>query len=199
MTNLAATIAKNPQLIKAEIQNLTQDIEVNLGSSILYAFSPVAKIELLNNGNYLITITDKNGTTTGEIPTFSDESIETIISKYFQEHPIVTNEIERHNQSNVAHQDIRNLINAAIARIPTKLSDLENDIFDEFNFIKNFKQMLVPYNSRFEFPNIPPEDKRDMIFWDRSTDDLYLFGLGGTLTYTSIGLANQDTIYGGSA
>lgn len=36
-------------------------------SGIIYAYSPTAKIELLPNGNYLITITDKNGTTTAEI------------------------------------------------------------------------------------------------------------------------------------
>ena len=184
--------------LKAQMNILDQDIEVDLKSSIIYAFSPVAKIQLLNNGYYRITITDKNGTTTGEIPTFSNENIERIIAQYFQEHPAASSQIELHNQSNLAHQDIRNLILAAIAKIPTKLSDLENDIFNE-KYIKNFKQMLIPYNSRFEFPNIPSEDKRDMIFWDKSTNDLYLFGLDNSLTYTSIGLANSDTVFGGQA
>lgn len=44
-------------------------------SGIIYAYSPSAKIERLDNGNYLITITDKDGTTTAEIYN-NDSSIE---------------------------------------------------------------------------------------------------------------------------
>jgi hypothetical protein len=38
-----------------------------------------------------------------------------------------------------------------------------------------------------------------MIFVDSSTGDMYVFGLGGTAAYTSIGVSDQDTIYGGSS
>ena len=68
--------------ILAQLQELKQDIEVRLDSSIIYAFSPFASVEELENGNYLITITDKNGTTTAQIPVVSKENIDYIINQY---------------------------------------------------------------------------------------------------------------------
>ena len=197
MVTLYANVNSTVQSIPAEIQSLTQDIEVDFGSSILNVFSPTAKIEMMQNGNFLVTITDKNGTTTAEIPSFSDESLNTIISQYFQNNPIVENLIQAHNQSNVAHQDIRNLITSAIENIniPHNVSELINDQ----KYIKSFKELLRPYNSYFEFPNIPPQSQRDMIFLDKSTGDMYVFGLNNSLTYSSIGMASNDVVYGGNS
>lgn len=183
------------QNIKTQINVLDQDIEVDLKSSIIYAFSPVAKIQLLNNGYYKITITDKNGTTVGEIPTFSNDNIERIIAQYFQEHPATSQQVELHNQSNLAHQDIRNLIQNAINNIPIKISDLQNDV----GYITNFKDMIIRYNTFYDFPNLPSAQERDMIFLDKSTGDMYLFGINDSLTYTSIGISSQDYIYGGDS
>lgn len=197
MVTLHADVSNRTQNIQAEIQQLTQDIEVDFGSSILNVFSPTARVDELQNGNFLITITDKNGTTTAEVPSFSDQSLNSIISQYFQNNPIVENLIQAHNQSNVAHQDIRNLIASAIdnIHIPQNISELINDQ----RYIKNFKELLRPYNSYFEFPNIPPQSQRDMIFLDKSTNDMYVFGLNNSLTYTSIGMASNDIVYGGNS
>ena len=195
--NIPAEIQSLTQDVSAEIQSLTQDIEVDFESGILNIFSPTAKVERLQNGNYLITITDKKGTTTAEIPSFSDESLNTIITQYLQNNPIVESLITAHNQSNVAHQDIRNLIISAIENIniPHNISELINDQ----KYIKNFKELLRPYNSYFEFPNIPPQSQKDMIFLDKSTGDMYVFGLNNSLTYSSIGIASNDVIYGGNS
>lgn len=181
--------------LNAEIQQLNKGIDVDFGSSILFAFSPIAKVEQLANGDYLITITDKNGTTTALIPTVTYENIDNIITRYFSQHSILTDAIQAHNESELAHEDLRNLITAAINRIPQNISQLNNDL----NYVKSFKEMIVSYNSYFQFPNIPPESQRDKIFLDKSTNDLYVFGLGNSLTYTSIGLANDDIIYGGDS
>lgn len=181
--------------ILAQLQELKQDIEVKLDSSIIYAFSPSASVEELENGNYLITITDKNGTTTAQIPVVSKENIDYIINQYFQQNPIIQQYIHLHNISNQAHNDIRTLIQNAINQIPTKISDLQNDV----NYILNFKDLIKKYPSYYNFPNIPPDDEKDMIFLDESTGDMFVFGLNDTLTYTSIGLSNQDSIYGGNS
>ena len=193
--NIEAEVNKKTINVPVEIQSLTQDIEVNFASSIIYAFSPVATIEELQNGNYLITITDKNGTTTGEIPVVTKENIDKIITQYFHENPIIENYIQEHNIFNTAHQDIRQLIQQAIASIPTRVSELQNDS----NYIKNFKDLLVEYESYYDFPNVPSEEERNMIFLDKSTKDMYVFGLNNSLTYSSIGIANQDYIYGGDS
>lgn len=193
--NLNAQVNKLTRNIQAQINVLDQDIEVGFASSIIYAFSPIANIIQLYNGNYLITITDKNGTTTAEIPVVTKENIDLIISQYFAENPVLEQYINQHNISEQAHEDIRLLIQNAISSIPTKISDLE----DDSDFIKNFKELLVQYPTYWDFPNIPQEKDRDMIFLDKSTGDMYVFGLNNTLAYTSIGVSNQDTIYGGDA
>lgn len=91
--DIEAEINKRTIDIPIEMQSLTQDIEVNFASSIIYAFSPTATIEELQNGNYLITITDKNGTTTCEIPIIQEETIGALINDYVQQHPIFLHSI----------------------------------------------------------------------------------------------------------
>lgn len=56
--------------------------------------------------------------------------------------------------------------------------------------------LVSEYETFYAFPNI---GKRDRIYMDRSTGDLYLYGVGGRSVYTSIGIANGDTIFGGNA
>lgn len=194
--NIQAEVSQRTYNVPVEVNTLLQDIEVDLSSSIIYAFSPTAKVERMQDGdNYLITITDKNGTTTAIVPIIDDENIDRVINQYFQEHPIIQQLIQQHNISAQAHQDIRNLINQAIGMIPTKVSQLRNDK----KYISNFKELLVIYPSYREFPNIPPETERNMIFLDKSTGDMFVFGLNNNLTYTSIGISNQDNIYGGDS
>lgn len=194
--NIQAEVSQRTYNVPVEVNTLLQDIEVDLSSSIIYAFSPTAKVERMQDGdNYLITITDKNGTTTAIVPIIDDENIDRVINQYFQEHPIIQQLIQQHNISAQAHQDIRNLINQAIGMIPTKVSQLRNDK----KYISNFKELLVIYPSYWEFPNIPPETERNMIFLDSSTGDMFVFGLNNNLTYTSIGISNQDDIYGGDS
>lgn len=193
--NVNAEVNKLTRNIRAEVNILDQDIEVGFASSIIYAFSPIAKVQLLQNGNYLITITDKNGTTTAEIPVVTKENIDRIIDEYFEQNPIIQEYIHEHNISDTAHEDIRLLIQNAMNSIPTQLSQLQNDT----NFIKNFKELLREYNSYYDFPNIPREEDRNMVFLDKSNGDMYVFGLNNTLTYTAIGISDQDYIYGGSS
>ena len=189
MVSLQAKLHPKTVQLQAELTPLTHDLEVNLSSSLIYAFSPIAKVELIENGNFLITITDKKGTTTAEVPVLTDQKIDEAIQLYLQTHSI----IQDHNNSTEAHEYIRNLIIDAINQIPTKISQLQNDK----NYVSNIKELIVSYNSFYDFPNIPSEEQRDMIFLDESTGDMYVFGLNNNLTYTSIGLANNDTIFGG--
>lgn len=181
--------------INAEINVLDQDIEVDLMSSIIYAFSPIAKVQLLTSGSYLITITDKNGTTTAEIPVVSKENIDNIITQYFEQNPIIQEYIQEHNISDTAHEDIRLLIQNALDSIPSKVSQLQNDS----NYIKNFKELIREYDSYYDFPNIPDEKDKNMVFLDKSTGDMFVFGLNNTLAYTAIGISSQDYIYGGNS
>lgn len=193
--NINAEINRLTRNIEAEMNVLDQDIEVDFASSIIYAFSPIANVHQLANGNYLITITDKNGTTTAEINNVTQDNINIFIDNYFQQNPIIQNYIQEHNISNQAHQDIRLLIQNAINSIPTKVSQLQNDK----KYIRNFKELIVEYNTYYDFPNIPSVNERDMVFLDKSTGDMYVFGLNNSLTYSSIGISNQDYIYGGDS
>lgn len=177
--------------LQAQLAAVTHDIQVDLSSGFIYAFSPIAKVELNENNNFLITITDRDGTTTAEIPNFTDEKINEAIRIYLQSHPI----IQQHDESHQAHAYIRGLIDEAIKKIPTKVSQLQNDK----QYISNFKQLLVPYNSFLEFPNIPPETERDKVFLDKSTGDMYVFAVDGKFVYTPFGIANNDIIYGGDS
>lgn len=66
--NLNAKIKNITQTLEASLSSNQQSFNAEIASGIIYAISPTAKIEELPNGNYLITITDKNGTTVAEIP-----------------------------------------------------------------------------------------------------------------------------------
>lgn len=181
--------------INAEVRTLTQDIEVDFASSIIYAFSPIATVSQLPNGDVIITITDKNGTTSEIIPVVTEQTISRFIDEYFEENPIIQEYIAQHNISNQAHQDIRQLIQNAVDSIPTRVSQLQNDS----NYVVNFKELIVEYNTYADFPNIPSNSQKDMVFLDKSTGDMYVFGLNNSLTYTSIGISNQDIIYCGDS
>ena len=196
--NIKAKI-QSPNVIKigARVQNLNSGIHARLSQGIIYAFSPTALVELIDDTYYLITITDKNGTTTAEIPALTDSHITSVVANYFANNPIIENAIQEHNQSEQAHEYIRQLILDAISHlvIPTRVSELINDE----HYLKTFKEQLIPYPSKYEFPNIPPEGQRDMIFLDASTGDMYVFGLNNNASYSSIGIANKDAVYGGDA
>lgn len=181
--------------IESTIQKNNLDIEADLSQGIIFAFSPIANVTLMQNGNYLITITDRLGTTTAEVPNFTDEVIDRAVQEYIENHSYVQDLIQEHNLSQQAHQDIRDLIQQAIDRIPTRVSELENDQ----NYVKNAKELMVVYNSYFEFPNIPSEEERDMIFLDKSTGDMYVFGVNDSLAYSSVGIGNNDIINGGDS
>lgn len=194
--NINANVNKLNRDIQAQINVLDQDIEVGIPSSIIYAFSPTAKVQLLDdNRTYRVTITDKNGTTTADIPIVTEENVDQVISEYFQQNPIVQRYVNEHNISAQAHEDIRSLIQNAVDSIPMKVSDLQNDA----GYVTNFKEMIVKYNTFYDFPNVPSEQEKDMIFLDKSTGDMYLFGINDSLTYTSIGISSQDYIYGGDS
>ena len=53
------------------MSSITHSLNAEVSSSFIYAISPTARIDSLSNGNYLITITDKLGTTAAEIPGIS--------------------------------------------------------------------------------------------------------------------------------
>lgn len=110
MVNLDATVQKKVKNIDVELENLTQDIPVGMSCSVIYAFSPRAKVQLLPNDNYLITITDKYGTTTAEVTNVTEQNIERFINSYFQHSGILQEYIHEHNISDQAHADIRQLI-----------------------------------------------------------------------------------------
>ena len=63
-----------------------------------------------------------------------------------------------------------------------------NPVMDVNDIYKNFA-------SQEDFPLV---GEKGYIYVDESTGDLFLFGITGA-TYTSIGISNHDTIYGGSA
>lgn len=88
---LEADLASNSEEIELEVElaQNNQQIDVDLTSGILYAFSPSAKVELLNNGNYLITITDKDGTTTAEIPIVNESTIANLMSWFFEQNNMI--------------------------------------------------------------------------------------------------------------
>lgn len=74
MVNINAEIKNTSQALQAKLSSLTQNINAEISTGIIYAISPTAKIEKLPNGDYRITITDKNGTTTADI-----QSIDTFV------------------------------------------------------------------------------------------------------------------------
>lgn len=63
------------------------------------------------------------------------------------------------------------------------------------NPVRTVDDIYKHYNTRFEFPNV---GESGYIYVDDSNGDVFLFGIVPGV-YTSIGLANDDTIYGGDA
>ena len=68
---LNANIKDVSQTLLASMSSITHSLNAEVSSSFIYAISPTARIDSLSNGNYLITITDKLGTTAAEIPGIS--------------------------------------------------------------------------------------------------------------------------------
>ncbi len=110
-----------------------QDIEIGVHSNILYAFSPSAKIEKISNGNYLITITDKEGTTTGEVPVFDQDRLISFIDEYFNSRSVIADFLEEYNNQEESRLLIKNLILNAV-------SDLENEINSLTTFVNRINQ-----------------------------------------------------------
>lgn len=76
MVNIKAEISQLNQDIPVEVRQLRQDLEVEFSSVIIQAFSPSVRVEEKEDGSgYIITITDKNGTTTAEIPIVTENAI----------------------------------------------------------------------------------------------------------------------------
>lgn len=59
----------------------------------------------------------------------------------------------------------------------------------------DFASLFKSYSSKYEFPNI---GEPNYFYIDESTGDIYLWGIEG-FHFTSVGIANHDTIYGGSS
>ena len=79
-----------PVMLEALIEDLqNQALEANISAAIIDAFSPIANVTLLENGNYLITITDKKGTTTAEIPVLTKDAIFRILIDFFDTNDII--------------------------------------------------------------------------------------------------------------
>lgn len=110
MVNLEASVQNRTQNLNVELESLTQDIEVGMSCNIVYAFSPTVNITQLQNGNYLITITDKYGTTTAEVTNVTSETIQNILDEYFETHDVISTYIRQHDTDPQSHQDIRDWI-----------------------------------------------------------------------------------------
>ena len=59
----------------------------------------------------------------------------------------------------------------------------------------NFADLFKTYNSHYEFPNV---GEKNYFYVDSSNGDIYLWGVDG-LYYTSVGIRNNDVIYGGNS
>ena len=64
------------------------------------------------------------------------------------------------------------------------------------NTIERNFNLFSHYKTKYDFPNVGDTDH---FFIDDSTGDMYLYGVNGNGTYTSVGTASGDTLYGGSA
>ena len=93
LLNIEVQLEPRVRNISVDVESQLQDIEVGICSSFIYAFSPTAKVEELPNGNYLITITDKYGTTTAEVPVVDSETINEYIENYLENNPIIIQQL----------------------------------------------------------------------------------------------------------
>ena len=57
------------------------------------------------------------------------------------------------------------------------------------------EEIYKHYETKYDFPNI---GEPGYFYIDDSNGDVFLFGITGAV-YTSVGIANDDTIYGGNA
>ena len=110
MVNLEASIQNKVHNLNVELEPLTQDIEVGMSCNIVYAFSPTVNITQLQNGNYLISITDKFGTTTAEVNNLNQETIDGFIKSCLEKNKIIENYFEEHSEQFV-QKDYENLDN----------------------------------------------------------------------------------------
>lgn len=156
-----------------------QDIQVEMRSNILFAFSPIAKVEQLSNGNYLISITDKNGTTTAEIPYPSIQNIDNLVDEYLNNRSVIQDFIREYNNSQESRQLIKELILDAVSDLQAEVNNLkeliksikvnnlafkvdtkenwdaQRDLVSDANtvyFYRNFKTIQLDNNT---FQNIP--------------------------------------------
>lgn len=106
---IQAQINNNSQAIQSSLSSLNQAFSIDMASKIIYAISPTAKVEKLPNGNVLITITDKNGTTVSEIDNVSQETINTFIQKYLQENQVVEEYFEEHGDELKNYERLNNI------------------------------------------------------------------------------------------
>lgn len=112
-------VSSKTQQLQMGVESKLQDIEVEISSSLIYAFSPSARVDQLPNGNYLVTIIDKDGTTTAEIPRKSsrNRSIdnEHFFDYYFQTHAVLIQRIIREaNTYEERYNQLKELIQGAI-------------------------------------------------------------------------------------
>lgn len=63
------------------------------------------------------------------------------------------------------------------------------------NPIKSIADLFKIYPTYYEFPNV---GEHNYFYIDQSNGDVFLWGVVGA-HYTSVGVANKDTIYGGDA
>lgn len=63
------------------------------------------------------------------------------------------------------------------------------------NPVKSITDLFKYYPTIYDFPNI---GEKDFFYIDQSTGDIFLWGAAGAY-YTSVGVANRDTIYGGGS
>ena len=96
MVNLDVDVQKNLKNIDVEVETLTQDVQVDMSCNLVYAFSPIVNITQLQNGNYLISITDKFGTTTAEVNNITEETLDGFIKSCLEKNRIIEQYFEQH-------------------------------------------------------------------------------------------------------
>lgn len=115
LLNIEVQLEPRVRNISVDVESQLQDIEVGICSSFIYAFSPTAKVEELPNGNYLITITDKYGTTTAEVPVVDSETINEYIENYLQNNPIIIQQLIKEAEDyQELYNELKELIQNAI-------------------------------------------------------------------------------------
>ncbi len=97
MVNLEASVQNKVHNLNVELEPLTQDVEVGMSCNIVYAFSPTVNITQLQNGNYLISITDKFGTTTAEVNNVNQKTIDQFIQTSLERNRIIEKYFEQHH------------------------------------------------------------------------------------------------------